>query len=77
MLKVPTVTQQIITEISEAVAEKDEIMAITTQWNKTTGVHRQFKISTFHANTIWLLRWASTACYKDKFTSFIYTVLIT
>jgi hypothetical protein len=55
--------QQINTELSEAVPEKDNIMVNTktylTCWNKmAAGVHRPLEVIAFNANYIW------RQCYK-------------
>jgi hypothetical protein len=58
MLKVVTVVQQIMTELSEAVSEKDKIMVITKivlnlMKQMAARVHRVLKVIAFNENGIW------------------------
>jgi hypothetical protein len=57
-LKVATVVQQIMTELSETVAEEDKIMVITKmvlnlKQQMAARVHRQLNVIVFNANGIW------------------------
>jgi hypothetical protein len=56
-LKVTVSVQQIITELSEAMSEKDKLMVITEMiLNKTKWV-LEFKAIEFNANGIWRQRY--------------------
>jgi hypothetical protein len=68
-LKVATAVQQIMTELSEAVSEKDKTMVITkvvlNLKNKmATRIQRPLKIIAFNANGIWRQHYELSKRYK-------------
>jgi hypothetical protein len=68
-LKVVIAVQQVITELSEAVSEKDKIMVITKMaLNKTKWliiVHRPLKFIAFNANATWRRRYELSKQLQD------------